>query len=424
MKFSTIISTAALTASTLAVATPFDKVRMIKRQQPFLNGSIALGNEDSTVYRTVTPTSTITQLKTIIVSIPTTTTSAREVVSQSVVVSDVTTTNDSGEVTNVGVTSTAQLTNTVYDTITTQAVKTITAPAQDAQNVINSAINNNGVASVDNIVVSKKKKTITITNPIYITVTAPATATGVPPAVITSLAGNDVDTVTLETDVTSTIKAATTAPYQNVTLSTGNYAPNQLITTTVVLPKSDIAVHTRTHQVTSTVTNFIVFTRTAALPSETPLVETVTSVNEFVYNSEEVATETPTSMVTSVITLTQTAIEQTITSTQKNTIYYTVTRTLDSTTVVETRSAVDTETHTRTNTFTVTVPVSATSTAAASGVENTSTFNSTSSTFSTTLYARPSIASISGAWNATSASATTDSFQKRHVHKRRFALWF
>jgi hypothetical protein len=432
MKFSTIISTAAFTASTLAIATPFDKVRMIKRQQPFLNGSIALGNEDSTVYRTVTPTSTITHLKTIVVSIPTTTTSAREVVSQSVVVSEVVTTKDNGEITTVDVTSTEKLTSTVYDTITTQTVKTITAPAQDAQNVINSAVNNDGVASVDNIIVSKKKKTLTVTHPIYITVTASATASGISPAIVTSLAGNDVDTVTLETDVTSTLKATTTAPYQNGTLSTGDYAANQLITTTVVLPKSETTVHTYTHQVTSTVTNFIVVTHTAALPSESASVETVTSVNEFIYNSQEVATETSTSMVTSVITLTRTATQQTTTETQKNTIYYTVTRTLASTTVVETRSAVDTETKTRTNTFTITVPVSATCTAAAvSGVEATSTVDSAAaalaSTFSTTLYARPSLASMSSAWNATSASVTESaagSFQRRHVNKRRFALWF
>ncbi|KAF5101057.1 hypothetical protein D0Z00_001057 [Geotrichum galactomycetum] len=425
MKFSTIISTAAFTASTLAIATPFDKVKLIKRQQPFLNGSIALSNEDSTVYRTVTPTSTITHLKTIVVSIPATTTSAREVVSESVVVSDVVTTKDSGEITTVDVTSTEKLTRTVYDTITTQAVKTITAPAQDVQNVINSAVNNDGVASVDNIIVSKKKKTITVTHPIYITVTASATASDVAPAVITSLAGNDVDTVTLETAVTSTLKASTSAPYQNGTLS----AADQLITTTVVLPKSETTVHTYTHQVTSTVTNFIVVTHTAAAPSESASVETVTSVNEFIYNSQEVATETPTSMVTSVITLTRTATRQTITETQKNIIYYTVTRTSANSTVVETRSAVDTETKTRTNTFTITVPVSATSTG---GVEATASTDDSAaaaapSPFSTTLYAKPSFASMSGAWNATTVSATApaaDSFERRNFQKRRLAFWF
>ncbi|KAF5092862.1 hypothetical protein D0Z03_002660 [Geotrichum reessii] len=430
MKVFTIISTAAFTA--FALAEPFDKVKLIKRQQAFFNTSVAVDSlsQDSTIYQTITPTSTIKQLKTIFVTIPSTTTSARQVVSNSVVVSNVVSTNGNGETTTFDVTSTQKITDTVYATITTNVVKTITAPTNEVQNVISSVINNDGVAAVDNIIVSKKRKTLTVTQPIYITVTASATLSGASPAVITSFAGNEVDTVTLGEDITSTIKLTTTGRYQNTTLAavTGTADvianANDLITTTLVMPASTTSVHTRIRRVTSTITNFIVVTHTATRLSETPSVETVTTVNEFVYNSQEVATETPTSVVTNVVTLTRTAFEKTVTETLKNTIYYTVTRTSDSKTVVETRSAVDTETKTKTNTFTVTIPVSMAS-ATASDVE-TSSIDSAAGFKETlsTVYATPSFASV---WNTTSVyptDAVTNGFKRRHFHKRRFPILF
>lgn len=432
MKVFTIISTAAFTASALALTEPFDKVKLIKRQQPFFNSSIALDTlgKDSTIYQTITPTSTIKQLKTIFVTIPSTTTSARQVVSNSVAVSNVISTNDNGETTTFDVTSTEKITDTVYATITTNVVKTITAPTNEVQNVISSVINNDGVAAVDNIVVSKKRKTLTVTQPIYITVTASATLSGASPAVVTSFAGNEVDTVTLGEDITSTIKLTTTGRYQNSTLSavtgTADVIANadDLITTTLIMPASTTSVHTRIRRVTSTITNFIVVTHTATHLSETPSVETVTTVNEFIYNSQEVATETPTSIVTNILTLTRTAFEQTVTETLKNTIYYTVTRTSNSKAVVETRSAVDTETKTRTNTFTVTIPVSMVS-ATASDVE-TSSIDAAVGLKETvsTVYATPSFASV---WNTTSAyptDAVTNGFKRRHFHKRRFPIQF
>lgn len=358
--------------SASALALDFAKLQPFAKRQHYSN---------STVTEYVTPTSTLTKYLTMTVTVPTTCTSATVVPTETVYVSSYETTGASGEVSAVEYTTTQQITLTAYATVTNYIVKTISAPTSEVQNVIDSVVSQGGTVCVGNTVVSVQEKTLTVTQPIYVTVLANSTASTATPSVSTT---EEVDTITVTKQITSYLPSSTafsnsTAYFSN---STGP------LVTTYTLTETSTLLTTIDHQVTSTVTNYIVVTKSVP----TPTTETVTTVNEFVYNSQETVTSTPVQTITKVITLTTSLVAETSSSTIYETYYYTVTRTASNSTVTVECTATDAETYTMTQTKTVTVPVSATETV------------------------QPTFVTLSQDWNDT---ATVTGLSKRHIHRRR-----
>lgn len=408
MKSATILSTLFLTS---AFALEFPKFRLLNRGQHYSNNSLTAhdSTDDSTVTQVYTPTSTLTQYLTVTVTVPTVSVSASALTTNTVVTSAYETTLSDGHVSDVTFTTTQDITKTLYMTVTNTITKTITAPSDSVREVIDSVVKLGGIAAVDSTVVSKLEKTLTLTHPIYITVAAEPTGTASgTPNVISS---NEIDTITITSIITKiiqepNIQTVTSNPFANKT------AP---LVTTYILTDTTTALTTINHKVTSTVTNFITVTNTAA-----GVVETKASTNQFVYNSEETVTLTPTKTITQVITLTTTAVEETKTSTVYHTYLYTVTETNQGKTSTVERTAVDTETSTWTKTNTITVPAP-TST---KYITIPHTFTVSNSVYTTNSVVEsaviPTFVTVTntGAWNGSSIGASTGGPAKRHIHRR------
>jgi hypothetical protein len=271
------------------------------------------------------------------------------------------------------VTRTVQNTISSYITVTNTLTRTLTAPSSAVQDVVNSAVEAKGVAVIDNTIVSKETKTLTVTN--YYTATAGNSSQAV------------VDTITVERLLTKVLDNTTTVPTGSIAVSTAlfrNSTSESPIVSTITLTKTRRSTITR--PVTSTITNFITVTNSAG-----EAVETKTSVNEFVYNTVETI-DTADSTVTSTITLTTSTFKRTVT----NIIYFTYTyTTTNSNGNIETRTATNAENVVQTQTHLLTVAANPTAEASATR-------------------SAPTVLSTGSAWNSTEPI-----FKRAYRHKHR-----
>lgn len=385
--------------------------RFFNKRQYFANTTDVGSTSPSTVYQVYTPTSTITKTNflTITAQIPTEIVTVTPVISTCLITSAVPTTFPNGATSEVTYTLTSEIAQSSEVTVTRTITKTIVAPSDDLQGVINSVVKAGGVASVGSTVVSVREKVITVTQPVYVTITPAVIGTAEPtPQVITS---SEIDTITITQQITKIIVLPTTESplFRNTSvplISTQLVESTQTILTTIDSPA------------TSTVTNTITITNSAGVE------ETKVSVAEFTYNSQITSTLTPVTTITKTITLTTTAVVEPRATTVSRTYCYQVTLTnQDGQESVVQRTAVDAETSSWTVTKTITVPASTSTTHVTVKVTRTVS-NSVYTTDSVIeSFVVPTFVTISptssGTWNSSNAEMLEKRHHAHHRHAHR-----